>query len=299
METRIYALETGISVNICIMKKIRLDLLLVERGLAESRSLAQRLLMAGQVRVNGEVVLRAAATVPPDVQVEVEHGMRYVSRGGEKLQAALSSFAVEVSGRICADVGASTGGFTDCLLQHGAAKVYAIDVGRGILDWKLRQDDRVVVMEKTNARFLERLPEVVQVITIDVSFISLKVMFPVTRDWFLAGAADGQPMQGSIIALVKPQFEAGRPLVSRGKGVIRDPLVHRQVLLDVLGEASRLGFSVRGLIRSPLTGPKGNVEFLTWLECVGEQAASIEYMVDSVVTAGTGASEPSALSAGN
>jgi 23S rRNA (cytidine1920-2'-O)/16S rRNA (cytidine1409-2'-O)-methyltransferase len=281
------------------MKKIRLDLLLVERGLAESRTMAQRLVMAGQVRVNGELTLRTAAFVSTDVKLEVEHGMRFVSRGGEKLEAALHAFKVEVSGRVCADVGASTGGFTDCLLQHGAVRVYAIDVGRGILDWKLRQDNRVAVMEKTNARFLERLPEAVQIITIDVSFISLKVMFPVMRDWFLAGADAGQPVQGSIIALVKPQFEAGRQQVSRGKGVIRDPLIHRQVLLDVLGEAHEQGFVVCGLIRSPLTGPKGNVEFLIWLEYAGEQTTSIEALVASIVPAGPIGSDPSPLSAGN
>jgi 23S rRNA (cytidine1920-2'-O)/16S rRNA (cytidine1409-2'-O)-methyltransferase len=280
------------------MKKIRLDLLLVERGLAESRTMAQRLVMAGQVRVNGELTLRTAAFVSTDVKLEVEHGMRFVSRGGEKLEAALHAFKVEVSGRVCADVGASTGGFTDCLLQHGAVRVYAIDVGRGILDWKLRQDNRVAVMEKTNARFLERLPEAVQIITIDVSFISLKVMFPVMRDWFLAGADAGQPVQGSIIALVKPQFEAGRQQVSRGKGVIRDPLIHRQVLLDVLGEAHEQGFAVCGLIRSPLTGPKGNVEFLIWLEYAGEQTTSIEALVASIVPAGPIGSDPSPLSAG-
>ena len=163
------------------MKKVRLDLLLVERGLAESRTLAQRLVMAGQVRVNGEVVLRVAANLPPDVRLEVEQGPRYVSRGGEKLEAALQAFDVDVSGRVCADVGASTGGFTDCLLQHGAKRVYAIDVGQGVLDWKLRQDGRVVVMEKTNARFLESLPETVDIITIDVAFISITVILPVVK----------------------------------------------------------------------------------------------------------------------
>src|SRR5512136_1883814 len=161
------------------MKKIRLDLLLVERGLAESRSLAQRLVMAGQVRVNGERVLRSAANISPDALLEVEKGPAYVSRGGEKLAAALQAFSLDVRGRTCADVGASTGGFTDCLLQHGASKVYAIDVGHGILDWKLRQDPRVVVMEGTNARLLDRLQEAVQVVTIDVAFISLTVILPV------------------------------------------------------------------------------------------------------------------------
>jgi 23S rRNA (cytidine1920-2'-O)/16S rRNA (cytidine1409-2'-O)-methyltransferase len=281
------------------MKKTRLDLLMVERGLVESRSMAQRLVMAGRVRVDGQVMLRSAAAVSPDVRVEIEPGMRYVSRGGEKLEAALENFGVEVKGRVCADVGASTGGFTDCLLQHGAAQVYAIDVGRGILDWKLRQDERVVVMEKTNARFLERLPEAVQIVTIDVSFISLKVMFPVLRDWFLREVGSDQPEQGTIIALVKPQFEAGRQQVSRGKGVIRDTLIHRQVLTDVLGEASEQGLIVRGLIRSPLIGPKGNVEFLAWLECTGQQVKSIETLVDSAVPNGADGSEPSILSAGS
>src|SRR4030042_6510294 len=155
------------------MRKIRLDLLLVERGLAESRSVAQRLVIAGQVRVNGEVELRVATNVLPDVQLEIEHRPRFVSRGGEKLEAALQAFDVDIRGHICADVGASTGGFTDCLLQHGAIKVYAIDVGQGILDWKLRQDPRVVVMEGTNARFVEHLPRLVDLGTVDASFISL------------------------------------------------------------------------------------------------------------------------------
>src|SRR5512136_2041841 len=147
----------------------RLDLLLVERGLAESRSLAQRLIMAGQVRVNGEVMLRAAANVPSDVRVEVEHGPRFASRGGEKLDAALKASEVDVSGLICADVGASTGGFTDCLLQRGAARVYAIDVGKGLLHWKLRSDPRVIVMEETNARYVEKISEPVSLVTIDAS----------------------------------------------------------------------------------------------------------------------------------
>ncbi|HSB66551.1 MAG TPA: TlyA family RNA methyltransferase [Anaerolineales bacterium] len=262
------------------MKKIRLDVLLVERGLADSRNLAQRLVMAGQVRVNGERVLRSSANVSPDVQLAVDQGPPYVSRGGEKLAAALTKFGVDVHGQICADVGASTGGFTDCLLQHGASRVYAIDVGHGILDWKLRQDPRVVVMEGTNARLLVRLPEPVQVITIDVSFISLKVILPVVWDWLLS--QENHPI-GSVIALVKPQFEAGRKEVSRGKGVIRDPAVHRQVLTDVLSYAYEIGFSVHGLIRSPLIGPKGNVEFLAWLECNGGQAATIEDLISNVL----------------
>jgi 23S rRNA (cytidine1920-2'-O)/16S rRNA (cytidine1409-2'-O)-methyltransferase len=264
------------------MKKIRLDLLLVERGLADSRSLAQRLVMEGLVRVNGQRVLRSSANISPDALLVVEQWPPFVSRGGEKLEAALQAFDVPVQGCVCADVGASTGGFTDCLLQHAAARVYAIDVGRGILDWKLRQDPRVVVMEGTNARFVTRLPEPVQVITIDVSFISLKVILPVVKGWLVSG---DPPPKGSVVALIKPQFEAGRKEVSRGKGVIRDSSIHRQVLLEILENAQQLGYAARGLIRSPLTGPKGNVEYLTWQELGGERAFSIEAMVESVVYA--------------
>ena len=265
------------------MKKIRLDLLLVERGLVESRSLAQRLVMAGQVRVNGETVLRSAANVAPDVRLEVEHGPRFVSRGGEKLEAALQAFAVNVSGCICADVGSSTGGFTDCLLQYGATKVFAIDVGHGILDWKLRQDSRVIVMEGTNARFVERLPETVQMITVDASFISLTVLLPVIKYWFISESNNTPVSKGTVIALIKPQFEAGRQQVGRGKGVIRDRAIHHQVLTDVLQHACQQNYAVCGLICSPLTGPKGNVEFLAWLEYPGKQTASMEEMIDRVL----------------
>ncbi len=261
------------------MKKMRLDLLLVERGLADSRSLAQRLVMEGLVRVNGERVLRSAASVATDVQLVVEQGPPFVSRGGDKLEAALQKFGMEVEGEVCADVGASTGGFSDCLLQHKARRVYAIDVGRGILDWKLRQDPRVVVMEGTNVRFVESLPEPVQLVTIDVSFISLKVILPVVRKWF----ADEPEQPGAVIALIKPQFEAGRKEASRGKGVIRDPATHRAVLLEVLDYAQQLGYLVRGLIHSPLTGPKGNTEFLAWLEASEREAAPLDAIVDAVL----------------
>jgi 23S rRNA (cytidine1920-2'-O)/16S rRNA (cytidine1409-2'-O)-methyltransferase len=266
------------------VKKIRLDVLMVERGLADSRSLAQRLVMAGQVRVNGETVHRSAANVSSDAHIEVESGPRFVSRGGAKLETALQVFMVEVRGHTCADVGASTGGFTDCLLQHGAARIYAIDVGQGILDWKLRQDSRVVVMEGTNARYIEQLPEPIKIITIDASFISLKVLLPVVKNWFPSGKDAGSGVPGSVIALIKPQFEAGRELVAHGRGVIRDSAIHRQVLMEVLDYALKQGYVVRGLIRSPLTGPKGNVEFLTWLECPGEQSTSLEELIDSVIS---------------
>jgi 23S rRNA (cytidine1920-2'-O)/16S rRNA (cytidine1409-2'-O)-methyltransferase len=258
------------------MPKARLDVLLVECGLAESRSQAQRLVMAGEVRVNGQVVLRPATGVDRSAVLEVISRPRYVSRGGDKLEAALLAFMMSPSGRVCADIGASTGGFTDCLLQHGAARVYAIDVGKGILDWKLRQDPRVVVMESTNARFLENLPELVSLVTVDASFISLKTFFPVIKGWLGGGA-------GEVIALVKPQFEAGRNLVGRGKGVVRDPMVHREVLLDVLQEATVEGFHLQGLIRSPLLGPKGNVEFLAWFRLGSDDIPNLDEVVNAVV----------------
>ena len=246
------------------MPKVRLDVLLVERGLAESRAKAQAMIMAGQVRVADQVTLKPATAVPADSVLTVDSGPRFVSRGGEKLDAALEAFHMEVTGMICADVGASTGGFTDCLLQRGAAKVYAIDVGKGILHWKLRNDPRVVVMEETNARYVQSLPEPVSLVTVDASFISLKILLPVIKKWNLVGGKTNEE-RGDMIALIKPQFEAGKKDVARGDGVIRDPEIHRQVLLDVLGFAQTEGFQIRGLIKSPLLGPKGNAEFLVWL----------------------------------
>jgi len=239
-----------------MVKKYRVDLLLVERGLVESRSLAQRLVMAGQVRANGQVVPKPASKVDIASKLTIDHGPRFVSRGGDKLEAAFEAFPLDVVGLTCADVGASTGGFTDCLLQHGAAKVYAIDVGHGILHWKMRKHPRVVVMEKTNARYVDTLPEPVEFITMDASFISLKTLLPVVKGW-------GESSQ--IIALIKPQFEAGRKEVARGKGVVRDPEIHRKVLFDVLSFMENENFGLQGLIRSPVLGPKGNVEFLVWL----------------------------------
>jgi 23S rRNA (cytidine1920-2'-O)/16S rRNA (cytidine1409-2'-O)-methyltransferase len=267
------------------MPKMRLDLLLVERGLTESRSSAQALIMAGEVRVEGEVAIKPAASVDTAARIDVEQGPRFVSRGGEKLAAALEAFPVNVQQRVCADVGASTGGFTDCLLQHGAARVYAIDVGKGILHWRLRNDPRVIVMEKTNARLLETLPEPVSLITVDASFISLKILLPVIQKWlqaYFASKEGGGPHgRGEIVALIKPQFEAGRRDVSRGSGVIRDAQVHRQVLLDVLTFAALQGLAVRGLIRSPLLGPKGNVEFVAWL-VPGENDRPVQDWVDQL-----------------
>jgi len=254
------------------MKKVRVDVLLVERGLAESRSLAQRLVMAGQVRANGQVVAKPSVSYPPEAELAVDVGPKYVSRGGEKLEGAIEAFQLEVKGLVCADIGASTGGFTDCLLQNGARKVYAIDVGKGILHWNLRQDARVEVMEGTNARSVEKLPEPVGLVTVDASFISLKILLPVFKGWF--GDNGGQ-----AVVLVKPQFEAGRKEVTRGKGVIKDAEVHRLVLEDTLAFAEAEGFGVLGLARSSITGPKGNVEFLAHLVFPGVANPELDALI--------------------
>jgi 23S rRNA (cytidine1920-2'-O)/16S rRNA (cytidine1409-2'-O)-methyltransferase len=190
-----------------------------------------------------------------------------------------------VTGWVCADVGASTGGFTDCLLQRGAAKVYAIDVGKGILHWKLRNDPRVVVTEDTNARYIESLPELVSLVTVDASFISLKILLPVVKKWILSSPLSPPHLgEGNVVALIKPQFEAGKKDVARGDGVIRDPEIHRQVLLDILSFAQEEGFQIRGLIKSPLLGPKGNAEFLVWLnEAPNEHGESIHHVIEQVL----------------
>lgn len=270
------------------MPKVRLDVLLVERGLAESRAKAQALIMAGQVRVAGQTTLKPATAISADSVLTVDLGPRFVSRGGEKLAGALDAFAFDVTGRTCADVGSSTGGFTDCLLQRGAAKVYAIDVGKGILHWKLRNDPRVVVMEETNARFVESLPEPLSLVVVDASFISLKILLPVIKRWFAHFPLSTTPMESGkwkmddVIALIKPQFEAGKKDVSRGDGVIRDPEIHRQVLTDVLNYAKEEGFAIRGLIKSPLLGPKGNAEFLVWMD-FGAESQAVEELIEKAV----------------
>lgn len=264
------------------MAKKRIDILLVEYGFADDADLARRLVMAGQVRVNGQVVSNPAITVEPESDLAVERGPRFVSRGGEKLEAALHAFHIAMEGRVCADVGASTGGFTDCLLQSGAARVYAIDVGRGILDWKIRRDSRVIVMEDLNARYIEQLPETVSLVTIDASFISLKVLLPVVRGWLTT--------PGEVLALIKPQFEAGRKQAARTKGVIRDPEVHREILKEVLDFAQQEGYEARALLRSPLLGPKGNMEFLSYLLYPAQTARNIEKLVASLPVTGGGIS---------
>jgi 23S rRNA (cytidine1920-2'-O)/16S rRNA (cytidine1409-2'-O)-methyltransferase len=237
------------------MAKKRIDILMVELGLAESRNRAQRLVRAGEVRVEGQLVHKPSTQVPEDAKITLKAKLPFVSRGGRKLEAALQGFSIRVSGIVAADVGASTGGFTDCLLQGGAQRVYAIDAGYGQLHWKLRNDPRVIVMERTNARYLSELPEPVDLVTVDVSFISLDLILPNAVAWL-----DGE---GDIVALIKPQFEAGPQNVEKG-GVVRDREIHRQVLEDVLDSAAQLDLGLRGLMPSPVRGPAGNVEFLAW-----------------------------------
>jgi 23S rRNA (cytidine1920-2'-O)/16S rRNA (cytidine1409-2'-O)-methyltransferase len=241
------------------MAKVRLDVLLAERGLVESRSKAQALIMAGRVRVAGQTVIKAGTQIPVEAEISIENDLPYVSRGGLKLAAALDAFEIDPSGAICADVGASTGGFTDVLLQRKAARVYAIDVGYGQLAWKLRQEKRVVVMERTNARYLETLPEPVDLVTVDVSFISLKLILPTVVKWMTPTAL--------VVALVKPQFEAGKTQVGKG-GVVRDRAVHHQVLEKVISDTAVMGLGMFGLIPSPIIGPAGNHEFLL---CLGDE----------------------------
>lgn len=261
------------------MRQIRLDLLLHRRGLAESREKAKRLIQAGQVRVAGQVVLKVATPVDPEAPVEVDRGLPYVSRGGFKLERALEAFGVEPTGWVAADVGASTGGFTDCLLQHGAARVYAIDVGYGQLAWTLRQDPRVVVMERTNARYLETLPEPVRLATIDASFISLRLLLPAVRRWL---TTDGQ-----VIALIKPQFEAGRERVGRG-GIVRSMETHRQVLRSVMEWARTHDWHPWGLTASPIRGPKGNREFLAWfgVQAAGDRPLDLDDAIEGALREG-------------
>ncbi|MFO7269868.1 MAG: TlyA family RNA methyltransferase [Sphaerobacter thermophilus] len=260
-------------------KRVRADELLVARGLAETRSRARAMIMAGSVRSGDRVIDKPGTLLPPDAPLDLRERPRFVSRGGEKLDWALEQFALDVRDRICADFGASTGGFTDVLLQRGAARVYAIDVGYGQLDYRLRQDPRVVVLDRTNVRYLESLPEPIDIVTIDVSFISLALVLP--------AALRVLKPDGSCVALIKPQFEAGREKVGKG-GVVRDPRVHREVLRRVLTEAQSLGFTVRGLTPSPIRGPAGNVEFLVWLSLEGGEEVDPEPLIDVAMAALSG-----------
>ncbi|MBK9137290.1 MAG: TlyA family RNA methyltransferase [Verrucomicrobia bacterium] len=249
------------------MTRSRLDIALVTRGLCPSREQAQRAIMAGRVTVNGQPARKPSESVTEGDEVGLAAPERFVSRGGHKLEHALVHFRVDVAGRIAVDLGASTGGFTDCLLQHGAERVYAVDVGQGQLAWKLRQDPRVVVMERTNARQLspDRMPAgfaPADLVTVDCSFISLRLLLPPAAGLVRPG--------GRIIALVKPQFEAGKAEVDRGAGVITDPLIHERVLAELAAfvrEQPALRWS--GVVESPLLGPAGNKEFLVLLEKIG------------------------------
>ncbi len=216
--------------------------------------------------MDGQLVDKPSTPVSEDADITLKSKPPFVSRGGKKLAAALERFEIDATGVVAADVGASTGGFTDCLLQNGARRVYAIDAGYGQLHWNLRNDPRVVVMERTNARYLDELPQPVDLVTVDVSFISLELILPKAVSWL-------KP-DGDVVALIKPQFEAGPRHVEKG-GVVRDPEVHRQVMEDVLAAASELGLGLRGLMPSPLRGPAGNVEFLAWWR-PGDDAADHE-----------------------
>ena len=252
-------------------EKKRLDVLLVERGLAPSREKAKALIMAGIVYVNGNKEDKAGASFDPEeTGIEVRGGtLPYVSRGGLKLEKALKSFPIRLDGRICIDIGASTGGFTDCMLQNGAAKVYAIDVGYGQLDWKLRSDPRVVCMEKTNFRYVkpEDLGEgpAPSFASVDVSFIGLDKILPPAMALLTPG--------GEMVCLIKPQFEAGRDKVGK-KGVVRDRKVHEEVIRDVTGMAAELGFELLGLDYSPIRGPEGNIEYLMYIKKPQEAATA-------------------------
>ena len=257
--------------------KTRLDVLLTERGLLDSRQKAQATIMSGIVFVDGKRVDKAGTMVSNDSNIEIRGTtLKYVSRGGLKLEKAMQTFPLHLEGKVCADIGASTGGFTDCMLQNGAKKVYAVDVGYGQLDWKLRNDERVVCMERTNARYLthEEIPEELDFASIDVSFISLKLIFPALYGLLREG--------GEIACLIKPQFEAGREKVGK-KGVVRDPAVHLEVLEHFLEHAKENNFTILGITYSPIRGPEGNIEYLGYLRKSEEQDADID--LRAVVTA--------------
>ena len=250
--------------------KTRLDVLLTERGLLDSRQKAQATIMSGIVFVNGQRVDKVGTAVSNDALIEIRGTtLPYVSRGGLKLEKAMQTFPLTLTGKICADIGASTGGFTDCMLQNGAKKVYAVDVGYGQLDWKLRNDVRVVCMERTNARYLthEEIPEELDFASVDVSFISLKLIFPALYGLLREG--------GEIACLIKPQFEAGREKVGK-KGVVRAPAVHLEVLEHFLIHAKENHFTVLGITYSPIRGPEGNIEYLGFLRKSEEPDAAVD-----------------------
>lgn len=258
------------------MGKTRLDNEIFKRGLASSREKAKAIVIAGKVKVNGVKVDKPGMNVDESVEIQIESPPKYVSRGGFKLEQAIKDFQVDFIDKIMLDVGASTGGYTDCALQNGAKKVYAVDVGYGQLDWKLRTDERVINIERTNIRYftLSDLGEKVDIITIDVSFISTAKVFPVVVELVKD--------EGLIISLIKPQFEAGKEKVGK-KGVIKDPKIHREVLLQAIENAKEVGMKCVGITFSPITGPQGNIEYFIGLKKFGEPLEDIESHVEKIV----------------
>lgn len=258
--------------------KTRLDLRLVQLGLVTGRDKAKAVIMAGTVYVNGQKADKAGFEVSEEDKIELRgETLRYVSRGGLKLEKAMESFPITIDGTVCMDIGASTGGFTDCMLQNGAKKVYAIDVGYGQLAWKLRTDDRVINLERTNFRHVtnEQVPDPVDFASVDVSFISLTLILPPALPLLAEG--------GQMVCLIKPQFEAGKGLVGK-KGVVKDPQIHKDVIVKVIDFAHQNGFSVLGLTYSPVKGPEGNIEYLVHLQKSGKPVCNVDReMIDSVV----------------
>ena len=260
--------------------KERLDVLLVKKGLAPSREKAKTMIMEGNVFVNNQREDKAGTNIPEDAVIEIKgNTLKYVSRGGLKLEKAMTHFGISLEDKICMDIGASTGGFTDCMLQNGAKKVYAVDVGYGQFAWKLRTDERVVCMEKTNIRYVtpEDIADVLDFASVDVSFISLAKVLPAAKELLRD--------EGEMVCLIKPQFEAGREKVGK-KGVVRDPAVHREVIEKVITDARELGFSILHLEYSPIKGPEGNIEYLIHICKGGQKEENID--VNEVVSAAHG-----------
>ena len=250
--------------------KTRLDVLLTEKGLFDTREKARKSIMAGLVFINNERVDKQGTQVPSDAIIEIKGSINpYVSRGGLKLEKAITAFNIDLNDKITMDIGASTGGFSDCMLKNGAKKVYAIDVGYGQLAWELRQDSRVVVMERTNIRYVTKqdIPDEIDLATVDVSFISLTLVLPVIKSLLKS--------RGEILCLIKPQFEAGRENVGK-KGVVREEKVHREVIMKILNFSTELGLSIKGLSFSPIKGPEGNIEYLAYLINDNESSKPLE-----------------------
>jgi 23S rRNA (cytidine1920-2'-O)/16S rRNA (cytidine1409-2'-O)-methyltransferase len=252
----------------------RLDIAMVERGLAPTRTKAQALIMAGAVVVDGRSVQKAGESVTASSAISIVEGPRFVSRGGEKLDHALSAFAIDLRANVCADIGASTGGFTDAMLQRGASRVYAIDVGYGQIALEMRNDPRVIVMDRTNARHLDSLPVPVDFTAIDASFISLSKLFPAVLNI--------SKLESSLVALIKPQFEAGKGEVGKN-GVVRDNAIHRRVLAEIIASAAENGLALAGLTASPLKGPAGNIEFLGYFMRGAHDAITAPAAIDCAI----------------